>query len=326
MAPSAPQPGPGRRKTAWNLLRLLLGVGLLAWLIASGRLNLSALARVRPDVGFFLLAAATLIGLAATSFRWLFLIQAAARQPDVAGLLRTALGSNVFATVSPAATGADIARVYYLVRRCGMAMLGALGLSLVDRLMGVQALLLCAAAAGWLSPVRSRSLAGTRLALVAAAVVATLILLGCLLPACRRLALRCLPASWRARLAAAGDHWDPAWLGGAYLCSLVAAVSNLSLPVLGLLALQPGIPWANRAFPSALIVLVNAVAPTPGGLGAGEAAASELFRDRAVGAAAMLLARVAGTVCAAVMGLLLLVRTPHVEDSAGQEPDGSGAR
>ncbi|MCC6730185.1 MAG: flippase-like domain-containing protein [Chthonomonadales bacterium] len=283
----------GRPRGRWSgwLLRAGLGAALLAALLGSGRLDPSALASVRPGPWLAVLGAACFLALALNSLRWACLARAAGIPIAGATAVRVALASNVFLFVSPAGTGADAARVLHLVRAEGERTGRALALGIVDRLIGVQTLLAVAAAVGVAAALGRPALWGAAAGLGAAAIGATLVVSGIALPATRRLCLRLLPTPWRERLQAAAVPWHPAWVAGVLGLSLAGAAANLALPVLGLAALGHPTGGPQALFGSAMVVLVNTVAPTPGGLGAGEAAASAMLQG-ARGASAMLLARV----------------------------------
>jgi uncharacterized membrane protein YbhN (UPF0104 family) len=216
--------------------------------------------------------------------------------------VRVALASNIFSFFSPAGTGADAARVLYLTRTGETGPGRALAIGVIDRLMGLQTLLLCAALLAWSGGQYAALMGGLRVGVTAGALVLTALLLGMALPATRRIALRLLPSGLRASWDTASRIRSPRLLVAAGVWSLVGALSNLTLPVFGLLALDVPVPDSSIYFSSALVVLTNTVAPTPGGLGAGEAAASELLRG-ASGASAMLLARLLLLATALVFGL-----------------------
>jgi uncharacterized membrane protein YbhN (UPF0104 family) len=272
---------------------------LLAALVFSGRLNFRVFASLRPGPGLWAVAAATAVAFTATSFRWLALVRAAGRHGSVAALAGVALGSSALTYLSPAGAGTDVARALHLVVSGKVGRAEAAAISVADRLLGIQCLLLLAAGVGCWAAADSGYLP---LALVlGAASLGGLLAAAALFKFADRLPQRGLPGRWRGYVEGLRGRMRPGWLAAAWLASALAAVANGLLPWLALGAFQ----WVDLTpqvmLASILVVFVNAAAPTPGGIGAGEAAASALFSAAGPGAPAMLLVRTMG----ALVSLLL---------------------
>jgi hypothetical protein len=85
---------------------------------------------------------------------------------------------------------------------------------------------------------------------------------------------------------------------------MLAAVTNGLLPFLGVAAVTSGALNLSAAAGSVVVTLLNSIAPTPGGLGAGELAAVAMFRASGAGGAGMLLTR-AVLICVALLFTLV---------------------
>ena len=93
----------------------------------------------------------------------------------------------------------------------------ALACGLMDRLMGLQTLLLCAALMAWLGGRYTTAHTGMRLGVTLGTLVSSGLLIGLALPSTRRLTVYLLPASWREKLGALGDSSRQMWhCGGSY--------------------------------------------------------------------------------------------------------------
>lgn len=291
----------------WHAARILIGIALLGVLVATGRLDFGVVGRVRAGPGLGLLLAVAGAGIAANSLRWFCLVRAAGRAGESGPLLRTALASNLLAFISPAGAGMDAARVVHLVKGAGVPLAGAMGLGLVDRLMGIQTLLLTAAMAGWAGtpPAALLPLRGVLTWAAAGGLVALLLAFGA--AHSRRLpGAGILPASLVSRLEAVTAHWRPGWGAASYACSFVGGWANIALPVLGTVAIGAAPATFESVFAGGLVTLINSAAPTPGGLGAGEGAASVLLNAASSGAEGMLVARFAMVAWAVIFALPLV--------------------
>ena len=271
-------------------LRAAIAAALLILLITTGRLDLTVVRKATFGWPLFSLAAVTLAALVATSLRWVSLVRAAGRNDG--GLPVVGLGTNALTYVSPAGTGTDAARVLYLLRRgvCGPGEASAI--AAVDRLMGLHSLLLvgtlvgCAAAFSHGSPLLGYGLGAAGLLSIAG--------LYALFRFAEHLSPKGPLTAWRSAVVQLRVRLVPGWLAAACISSLVAAFANGALPWLALSVFGPTPTNASTLLASVLVVLVNGAAPTPGGIGAGEAAAAELYAQSGPGAAAMLLVRTVG--------------------------------
>src|SRR5262245_27473444 len=104
-APSTPLPAAklAQRKGFWGwLLRLSLGVIILAALVVSGKLDLWVLMKVQVGAPLGILLGVCVLALGANSLRWVCLVQTMGYDIPAWERARVALASNVFLFISPA--------------------------------------------------------------------------------------------------------------------------------------------------------------------------------------------------------------------------------
>jgi len=238
---------------------------------------------------------------------------------EFAKLARVGLSSNVLTFISPAGAGTDAARAVYLSRSTPLTGVQAGTIAVADRFVGLQTLLIAAATACWISiGPTGRLFFPLSISGAAAASV--------LLPILMHRFAAWMPL--RGKLAAVRDGAVAVtrpvhgrWLLYAYGCSFLAATANGVLPLLGLMSLAPGHAGTGLAGASFLVVVVNALAPTPGGLGFGEAAASGLMHGSTAGPS-MLLVRTASILWALVFGLATLIEAGRPRSEPSFAPQG----
>ena len=123
-----------------TLLKLALALGLCAWMILDGRLNLAQLSIFTAQPWLALLATASwLIGpVLLASLRCRMLLQAAGYRMSVGRSVRLQLIGFFFTTVMPGSLGGDFIKVFYLLRdNPGKDRSGPLWAILFDRIIGM---------------------------------------------------------------------------------------------------------------------------------------------------------------------------------------------
>jgi uncharacterized membrane protein YbhN (UPF0104 family) len=289
---------PSWRPRLLLLLKFAAAGGILGWLIHSGRLDVTRLARIPFSANVGLLWATVLASMVLPAVRWWWLLRV---QRLNEGLWRTTVLAWVgYATalVLPGAASGDLARSYFILRQQPQAHARALSTVLVDRFIGLYGLLLVSSmCVGWLlifsQPTPSVSIVSA--AVGGILIGATLVTIWVVLLPPRRLLAWLLPAAW---LAAWRDSYRlyraarGALLGCLLLSLLSSALFAVSFSVSHDL-LGGDVSWSTSFLISPLLVLANCIPLTPGGIGLAETAASELcqYLDSASGAEVMLLLR-----------------------------------
>ena len=220
------------------------------------------------------------------------------------------------ALVLPGAASADLARSYLMVRRQPAARARAFSTILVDRFVGLYSLVVVGGFAamavlrtGQTNPV-VRSMTGAVLLLF---VGMTVMAAAPLSRTCRRYLLRVLPAKWREAWDESFDLYRADKTGLLVCCMLAVASSSLTFASFSIAAslLGEALTWQSSFLAGPLIVLANCLPVTPGGIGLGETAASELFAGLGSlhGAEAMVLLRLSGMLLSLPGALTILSKS-----------------
>ena len=156
LSTSVPQPTAAAkpaRISPWlsGLAKAAVAAVLITWMIKTGRLDIKSLAGAFRHKGLLLGAAALCYGqIFVTGIRWhLLLISQGVRLKFKDTLALNMIGT-LFNTVIPGAVGGDVMKGYYLSRRAPGRRTQALTTLLIDRVVGLLALLLVSIlAASW---------------------------------------------------------------------------------------------------------------------------------------------------------------------------------
>jgi uncharacterized membrane protein YbhN (UPF0104 family) len=306
----------GRSKTRSRLIlaaKVAVAAGLIAWLLASGRLQLHYLVSVRLSWELTMLAMLVFGSMALPAFRWWWLLRIQNIDEPLGKIFVLTWAGYAAALVLPGAASGDVARSYLILRRRAGARARALSTVLADRYLGLYSLLcLGALSVGWLAVggVHSpaiRAMAAAILSLLLAMTLAPALLL---FPPSRNLLLRALPEAWRVA-------WNESFalyqsrldgiLGCFGLAILSSAMTIGSFAVAGRV-LGEAIPWHAAFLAGPIVAVANCLPLTPGGIGLAEATSSESFAGlgSSVGAEMMVLLRICGMLFAlpGVFGIL----------------------
>jgi len=282
MEKAVPRSGRPWRRWLVFVAKLCVATGLLGWLFGSGRLDFSVLLHARS---YWLLAAAGLVLLASllvVVWRWLWLIRIQGLSvPTMTAIRFTWLGlfANMFL---PGAAGGDLAKAYVACRHQPSAKTRAVSTVFIDRVFGLHSILFISSVAGvcilstGCGP-RQASVAWFGLACFTVASAALVLLLW---KPSSGLVLRLLPGRFRVAVADSLGRYRRAWgrLLAVWLysglCSVLAILSYVC--VAAALGTRPTVAQA-LALP--LIITAMCLPISPGGLGVGEAAASQLFAE-----------------------------------------------
>jgi len=148
MSPEAPQPRKPGRKLLWVLLKIVIGLGLLVYLIwkIGARELLEQFGQV-PLLSYLIGLTLYSGGMALRTFRWDLLLQAVGHRLGLGHLIKLQFIGVFFQQFLPTSLGGDGVRVFYLYRD-GIAWETALGSILVERATGMLMLILMGLIAG----------------------------------------------------------------------------------------------------------------------------------------------------------------------------------
>ena len=271
-------------------LKMALAVGLVVWMVRSGRLDLSQVAGAFerwPDLAGVAVIYSMAVG--TTAWRWNLLLRAQGIQIGLREAFSLTMIGLLFNTVIPGSVGGDVMKGYYVSRRAGPRKTEALGTILVDRIVGLLSLLTVAslaAAANVQLVWRSRSL-GPLGTFAIAAVAAGVLFLTIAVVCSRRTALALERLAHRLPLARLGARCmgvlvpfqqTPSTLPVAFAvsvpCHLLACVGfYLSARAVG----GGDVPLRYFFFIAPLGLVTTALPVAPVGLGVGQAAFYTLF-------------------------------------------------
>jgi glycosyltransferase 2 family protein len=319
--------GPPRRwsppRVTWTLVRLAVGIGLLAYLVISRVIDLRALSKLITAWPISLAALALMfldITLMALRLSWLF--RPSGLRLSFSNSLELTLVSSFFATFLPGAAGGDLAKLYYAASENKGRRTEIVTVVIFDRVIGLFSLLLLPLFFAPLFPDLIyavpvlRALLITSLALAIGLLLALLIFL--FYPALATGLARMGPGflsleklAQRIAVTLATYRRSPGTLLAALALSLLANLSLIAITALAILILHPISLSMKMALVIPLGDLANNLPITPGGLGVGESAYNALFRAVGlVGGAEALLAWRIWRAAVGLIGLLLYLRGP----------------
>jgi uncharacterized membrane protein YbhN (UPF0104 family) len=308
------------RKTAFALLRVSIGVGILAYLGKSGQINLGSLGKVLHAWPLTMAAVGLLfVDIFFMSIRASLLFRTARLSLSVGNSFQLNLIGFLFSTFLPGAAGGDIAKVVYATRENHGRRAEVTTVLILDRLVGLFSLVLLPLLFAPFFPDLLRAVPVLRRLLYADGLLAGAMLVGAALvmffsptrswvgwllsrwPGIKSLALRVLDA-----LAVHGQARITLFY--ALLLSLLANLALIGVTALGLHAVNPVAFSMKLALVAPIGHLVNSLPLTPGGIGVGETAFKLLFKLTGMdgGAEALLCVRL-WNIIVGLSGLLVYV-------------------
>jgi uncharacterized protein (TIRG00374 family) len=320
-------PGLLRAKTArpvlWLLVRLGVGIGLIAYLVWSRVIDLRALSRLITDWPISLAALALMfLDIALMAARLSMLFRPQGLHLSLRNSLELTLVSSFFATFLPGAAGGDVAKLFYAAKENKGRRTEIVTVVIFDRAIGLFSILLLPLLFAPLFPQLIRAVAVLRALLIAAAALALCMLAGLLVCLSSPILVnrlvqwgfRLLPGEKLAERSAgtiATYHRSPGILMAALGLSLLANLTLIAVTALAILALHPGSMSMKMCLVIPLGDLANNLPLTPGGLGVGESAYNVLFKMAGLegGAEALLCWRI-WRAAVGLIGLILYLRGP----------------
>ncbi len=276
-----------KAKLIFTLLRLGLGGGLIVYLAMSGAIDWSALGQLAAAWPVALAGALILIvDVALTSWRLAVLMKPLGLRLPVIAAIRLGMIGTFFNLCLPGGTGGDAVRIFYAMQGNRGRRTEIATVILLDRAVGMFALLLCPLLVAPLFPslVASSPAMGWLLvgAACAAAAMVLALVIGCVVRNSR-------PARWAFETLPLGGHFrrilNTVHAYGSHLGTVVAVVgisllAHSTVIATALLVADVTNP-SGAALEMSLLIplgfLANALPLTPGGLGVGEAAFERLF-------------------------------------------------
>jgi uncharacterized membrane protein YbhN (UPF0104 family) len=309
------------RRTALLLLRMGVGVGLLAYLAKFGIIDLHALTKLfsawpitMAGVGLLL------IDVTFMAFRLSCLFRPHGLHLPLGRSVQLTLVSFFFSTFLPGAAGGDLAKVFYAAKENTGRRTEIVTVVLFDRAVGLFTMLLLPLLFASLFSQLIRAVPTLQILLVAAGAIASCLLASFLIclfhqPLVNQFAawlsgwLPGRTVSARVLATIGAYRRSPGSLLVALGASLVANLTLVGVTALAILALNPAWLSTKMCLVIPMGFMANSLPVTPGGLGVGETAFNALFRVTGLrgGAEALLCWRI-WTVLVGLLGLLFYVR------------------
>ncbi len=302
------------RKTAFLLLRLAIGIGILVYLAKSGQINFSSLIRLFHAWPITVVATGILLlDILLMSIRASLLFHDARLSLSLRNSIQLNLIGFLFSTFLPGAAGGDIAKLVYATRENRGRRAEVATVLMLDRLVGLFSLVLLPLLFAPFFRDLLGSVAVLRRIVVADAMLAGLMLGGTAMamffaptrewagrllytwPGIRNLTLRVFDS-----LIVQGKARGTLFM--AVLLSVLANLALIAVTALAMYAVNPGPVSMRLTLVAPIGHLVNSIPLTPGGIGVGETAFNALFAVTGMngGAEALLCVRLWN----AIMGLL----------------------
>jgi uncharacterized membrane protein YbhN (UPF0104 family) len=278
------------RKTAFLILRLAIGIGILTYLAKSRQINFSSLLRLFHEWPMTVAAVGFLfLDIFMMSIRASLLFRNARLSLSLGNSIKLNLIGFLFSTFLPGAAGGDIAKLVYATRENHGRRAEVATVLILDRLVGLFSLVLLPPLFAPFFPDLLRSVSVLRRLLYLDALLAGLMLVGTALvmffvptrslvawllgrwPGVKGLALRVLDA-----MAVHGRAQGALFC--ALLLSLLANLALILVTALALNAVNPGAFSTRLMLVAPIGHLVNSLPLTPGGIGVGETAFNSLFK------------------------------------------------
>jgi len=307
---AVPAARPWRQRLVF-FAKLVVAAGLLAWLVSSGRLDLSQLRGIQ-HTGYLLAAAGALLAsMVLPVWRWIWLLEVQQLAVGWPAALRMTWLGYFAGLFLPGAAGGDLAKAYAACRNQPAAKMRAVSTILLDRVIGLHSMLVIGSLAG-LGIAASGCTSGQATLIGAVLVFAAAGSIGLFLVFCRPTServLRLMPMRFREALGDSLGLYRLSWkkLAGIWffsgLCNGAAVASYiLAAAALGMTA------SVGQVLVVPLVIVANSLPISPGGLGVGEAVGSQAFIEFGLtsGSIIVLLVRLGVVVFSAPGALMIL--------------------
>lgn len=314
-------------KTLSNLVKILIAVGLLVWLVRSGRLDLRLLFSVPISVWYLLGLAFLLLSMILQAIRWWWLLKTQDIHISPWGAIKLSWIGQFFSVLLPGATGGELVRAYYIAQENPNATIASVSTVMLDKFVGLYALLLLGLPslailiAGGNAP---PSVVQSGAIIVALLGIMTVGVISLWWRPTREIALRLAPGRFRTPVRAMLEAYESQTrvVLSALLLSLVANSFFLLSYYSASRALQTNLSWQVIFLIVPLITIANSLPISPGGIGVAETVASVLFAQFGVpfGATVMLLMRLWIMLLRLPGALFFVIRKRNPQPSQASTP------
>lgn len=299
-----------------NIATGLVAVGLLIWLVDSGRLDFGILLSAPLSILHLLGLLALLVNMLLQAVRWWRLLRIHNTDLSLWEAIQLSWIGQFLSLVLPGAAGGELARAYYITRDAPAAKVAGVSTVLLDRVLGLYALLWLGISS-LLVLTFQNELTSTVMqmgALILLLVISTSVFsLALWLRSTRDLILSFTPGRFRAPLEATLDSYRGHGkdLFGGFTLSLLANIVLMGVFLLSSQIIGTPLKWQQILLVGPLVIVANSLPISPGGIGVAETTASGLFAQFGVGTGAtiMLIIRLGILPLRLPGGLIYVLRT-----------------
>jgi len=128
-------------KSFTNAVKILIAMGVLFWLVYSGRLDYSVLFSVSFSSFHVLGLVVLLVSMLLQSVRWWWLLKVQNIDLSLGKVIQLSWISQFFSSVLPGTVGGELVRAYYIARSASTIAMVSVSTVLLDRAIGLYALL-----------------------------------------------------------------------------------------------------------------------------------------------------------------------------------------
>ncbi len=271
---------------ASTILRLAIGLLLLGALFYSGLIDLVVLrTALHYPVTLALATFVSFLAIPTAAFRWQLLLRSQALHLRFVDTVRIAAISTFFGTFLPGAVGGDIIRVVYVHRASFGRRAGAYMSILVDRMIGLAALMIWAIVVTLSRPSGSFTLLEYTLVLLSSGLLVSIAIVLVFGDRVLGICNSIFRGRWH-KIAEIVEHTSQAlrqyrldWPVLLYSLGVAILVSGMQIGAIVIIAVLMnfgGLSAGDYTIAAAYGLLVNNVPLTPGGLGVGEGAFASL--------------------------------------------------
>lgn len=301
----------------YNIVKILVAVGLLIWLVHSGRLDFTILFSTPLSIFHSLGILMLLVGVLLRALRWWWLLRAQNIALSFQQAIQLSWIGHFFSLVLPGLAGGELVRGYYIAQAASVAKVASVSTVLMDRVLGLYALLWLGIPSLLALMILQNELTSPVIqmgALISLLVVGTSVLFLILwVHPTRNLVLGLMPKRFYTSLEATLDAYQAHGrdLFACFTLSLLAGIMQLGVFLLAGQIIDTPLDWKQVFLVGPLVFIANTLPISPGGVGVAETAASVLFAQLGVetGAAIMLIVRLWVLIVRLPGGLIYILRT-----------------
>ncbi|MCF7809505.1 flippase-like domain-containing protein [bacterium] len=287
------------RKSAATIIKLIVAAALLYWLISSGRLDFKVILSLKFSYSLLFAFLLMLLFLFLMAVRWWWLLRSQNIILPLLRIIELLFISGFLTTFLPGQVSGEVVRGFYITQDSPNFKAAAISSVLVDRALGLYALLFFGVLAIFYFHVSHESLPLSifhiSFFIILITLFATLMGVMVWIPQTQRLILKIIPNRFKDKIMVILTNYysKGSYLSVGFLLSIFAHASVAGSFIFLASSIQTDVTWSQVFLLKPLIIFSNYIPISPGGLGVGETVSSYFFKQFSVvnGAEIALLSR-----------------------------------